>query len=111
MKPDCGTVFIVLPPPMVTYNAEAFGYDMTCSAVGLLALDVRGLDDRPPFLDLGLVQSKQRLGRKLVAWIDLLSEISQLRPDVRIIERFDQSCVQLCNDRLRRSLREPKGVP
>jgi hypothetical protein len=32
---------------------------------GLLPLDVCRLDDRPPFLDLGLLQSAKRLGRLL----------------------------------------------
>jgi len=37
------------------------------SANGLLRLDVGCLDDWPPFLDLGLLQSGERFGRLLLA--------------------------------------------
>jgi hypothetical protein len=39
---------------------------MECPAGGSLPLDVCRLDDRPPFLDLGLLQRPERLRRLLV---------------------------------------------
>jgi hypothetical protein len=44
---------------------------------GLFPLDARRLDDRPPLLNLGLLESAQRLGSLLFAWRNTLSEIRE----------------------------------
>src|SRR5262245_22763033 len=41
----------------------------------LLCLDARRLDDRPPFLDLGLVEGSQPLRHLLVAWHNLITQV------------------------------------
>jgi hypothetical protein len=41
----------------------------------LLYLDARRLDDRPPFLDLGLVEGPQPLRHLLVAWHNLITQV------------------------------------
>jgi hypothetical protein len=41
------------------------------------SLDARGLDDGPPLLNLGLLESAQRLGSLLLAWRNTLSEIGE----------------------------------
>jgi hypothetical protein len=48
-----------------------------CSARDSFSLDARGLDDGPPLLDLGLLESAQRLGSLLLAWRNTLSEIGE----------------------------------
>src|SRR5436190_24265627 len=60
-----------------------------CSHSGeLLRLDVRGLDDRPPLLDLGLVVGSERLLRLLLAWRQLLALIEESLPHRRIGQRL-----------------------
>src|SRR4051794_25059375 len=49
-----------------------------CVARGLFTLDVRRLDDRPPFLDFGLLERRERFRCLLVAWENLLTQIRKL---------------------------------
>jgi hypothetical protein len=44
---------------------------------GLLALDVRGLDDRPPFFEFRFLERGQGFGRLLLARKNLLSDIGK----------------------------------
>ena len=44
----------------------------------LLTLDICRLDDRPPFLDLGLVKRAERLRDLLIARENLLADIGEL---------------------------------
>src|SRR5688572_21339041 len=44
---------------------------------GLLSLDVRRLEDRPPLVDLGLVVGAQRFGGLLLARENLLRKIGE----------------------------------
>ena len=69
-----------------------------------LTLDVGGLDDRPPFVDLGLVEGSERFRRLLLARRNLLPEIGEPRADRRIGERLDHRGVELGDDVLRRAL-------
>src|SRR5258708_5127539 len=50
--------------------------------------DVGRLDDRPPFLDLGLLVGAERFGGLLVAWRNLLAQIGELLPHFRIRQRL-----------------------
>src|ERR1700692_4441874 len=58
-------------------------------------VDVGGLDDRPPLLDLGLLVGAERLGGLLVARRDLLAEIGELLSHLRIGQRRHHRGVEL----------------
>src|SRR5436190_16372036 len=60
-----------------------------------LGLDVRGFDQRPPFLDLGLMECAQRLGRLLLAWIYLLAKLGEPRTHRRIGQSINNCGVEL----------------
>src|SRR5215470_16612316 len=77
----------------------------------LLRLDAGRLDDRPPLGNLFLVKCEQPLRRKLRGREDVLREINELLPDVRIGQRLHGSIVELGNDGLRRSLGCPQCMP
>src|ERR1700730_4790367 len=49
-----------------------------------LCPDVRCLDDRPPFLDFGLLKSAKRFGRLLVAPQNFLTEVGKLLAHCRV---------------------------
>src|SRR5215813_1494173 len=53
-----------------------------------LGLDVRGLDDRPPFLDLGLVMSEQCFRRLSVTRGNVLAEVGHAFPPQRAAPTF-----------------------
>src|SRR5687768_4814071 len=60
----------------------------------LLGFEARGLDDREPLVDLGLVVRVERLGRELLARRNLLPELREPRAHGRIVQRFDDRRVQ-----------------
>jgi len=76
-----------------------------------LRLDAGRLDDRPPFLDLGLLQRGERFRRLLLVREYLLREIGEPRTHSRIGERIDDSNVELGDYVLRGPLGCPKRVP
>src|SRR5262245_16606632 len=76
-----------------------------------LRLDAGSFDDRPPFLDLRLVERQQRLWRELLGRENVLREVDELLLDPRIGERLRGGVVEPGDDRLRRTLGCPKGVP
>src|SRR5258708_7347657 len=76
-----------------------------------LPLDVRRLDDGPPFLDFGLLKRAERLGRLLVAGRNLLPEVGEQSTCRRIVQGIPDRRVQLGNDGLGRALRRPKSLP
>src|SRR3981189_1844551 len=51
--------------------------DLLGAAPASFAFDIGGLDDRPPFLDLGLVGGGERLGRLLLRRRDILAELHE----------------------------------
>jgi hypothetical protein len=59
------------------------------------SLDVGGLDNRPPFLDLGRLKGGQRLGRQLIAREKLVAQTRESRTHRRIGERVDNSSIEL----------------
>jgi transposase len=74
---------------------------------GSLALDACCLDDRPPLFDLGLVVGAKRLGRLLLARENLLCEIGEPCPHVRIGQGVHGRGIELGDDVLRRRLGRP----
>jgi hypothetical protein len=74
---------------------------MECPAGGSLPLDVCRLDDRPPFLDLGLLQRPERLRRLLVPRENLKPDICKERADVRIGQRIQYRGSELRDERSR----------
>src|SRR5262249_53020053 len=69
-----------------------------------LRLDPRRFDERPPFVDLGLVKNAKSLRRLLFARGNFRSEIGDLSSDGRISKRFSDSGIKLGNDRPWRAL-------
>ena len=65
-----------------------------------LRLDVGGLDDRPPLLDLGLLQCAKRLGRLLLARENLLAKIGEPRTHRRIGQGINDRGIELGDRRL-----------
>ena len=75
-------------------------------------LDVVGLDDRPPLVDLGLVVG--RAAPPASAWSRggmVMAEIGDALLHRRIGERLDDRGVELVDDVLRHALRTPQPVP
>jgi hypothetical protein len=72
---------------------------------------MRRLDDRPPPLDLGLVVGSQRLQSWLLAWWNLLAEISKAPAHRGSRQGIHGRGIELADDVLRRSLGYPKPVP
>src|SRR5262249_18521523 len=64
----------------------------------LLCLDARRLDDRPPFLDLGLVEGSQPLRRLLVAWHNLITQVYKPLAGRRIGQSLHDRRVELADD-------------
>src|SRR5215831_5311501 len=64
----------------------------------LLRLDARRLDDRPPFLGLGLVEGVKRFRSLLVAWKYLLADVGEPLAYRRIGERGGDRGVELYDD-------------
>src|SRR5688572_11750594 len=69
----------------------------------LLLLDARGPNDRPPFLDVGLLLRDQRVRRLPVARRDFHAEPGQTLAYRRIGERLHHRGVEPGDDRLRRA--------
>src|ERR1043166_5495846 len=76
-----------------------------------LALDVGGLDYRPPFLDLGLVIGDERLRRLLLARRNLLAEVGEPLAHARVRERRDHRGIEPGDDASRRALGHPERMP
>src|ERR1044072_7532448 len=64
--------------------------------LALLYLDTRRLNDRPPFLHLGLEQCGERGRLRLVGRRDLLPEIGEALGDRGIRERFHRGPHEFC---------------
>src|SRR5262249_10572744 len=70
----------------------------------LFGLDARRLDDRPPFLDLGLLVCVQRLRRLLLAREYPLTEVGEPRTHYRIRQRTHDRGIQSLDHIPRRAL-------
>src|SRR6202030_886537 len=84
---------------------------LTPSGRGSLCSDPGRLDDRPPFLDLGLLKRAEGFGRLLVARGNLLAEIGKARAQAWIGQGCHGRSIELGDDVLRRALRHPKTMP
>src|SRR5215467_2638315 len=67
-------------------------------------LDVRRLDDRPPFFDLGVVKGGEPLRGLLLARSNIEAEISKAPAHGRIGESLHHGAVELADDVFRRAL-------
>src|SRR5262249_31277264 len=76
-----------------------------------LRLDIRGLNDRPPFLDLRFVEGSEPLGRLLVGRSHIQSDFGKASAQGRVGERLRHRTVELCDDVLRSSLRGEQTEP
>src|SRR5215470_11344928 len=74
-------------------------------------LDVGRFDDRPPLLDLGLVECTERGWRLLLARRDHLAEVSQVLSYRRIGQGIYDRAVELDDHFLGRALGHPQAVP
>src|SRR5262249_56050913 len=77
----------------------------------LLCLDARRLDDRPPFLDLGLVEGSQPLRHLLVAWHNLITQVYKPLAGRGIGQSLHHRRVELADDPLRRAFWNPNPTP
>ena len=70
-------------------NLSLSGQDpnRTTGRRGSLGLDPSRLNDRPPFLDLGLLERAERLGRLLVTGEDFFAQVSEPCTHARVGER------------------------
>ena len=78
---------------------------------GSLALDVRRLDDRPPFFDLGFVKGGKRLRRLVFSRRNFLAEIKELGTHHRIVESLNDCSIELGDNFLRGTMGNPKCTP
>ena len=69
-----------------------------CTPRFSLRLDSQLLDDRPPFLGIGLLQSAKRLRRLLFAWENLVPDIDEARSHSGIGKGRDRRCIELSDD-------------
>src|SRR5262249_10801851 len=80
-------------------------------SAGSFRPDVGRLDDRPPFLNFGLVEGAQRLRGLLLARWCIRSEIDEALSHRRIGQCIDDRRIERQDDRARRSFRRPKSMP
>src|SRR5207244_11256685 len=64
----------------------------------LFRSDVGGPDDRPPFLDLGLVEGGEHRGRLLLARRDLLRHGGETRPHGRVGQSINNRGIDLAEN-------------
>src|SRR5262249_57519113 len=76
-----------------------------------LRLDIRGLNDRPPFLDLCFVEGSKRGGDLRLGGRHIQSQFGKASAQGRVGERLCHRIVELCDDVLRRSLRREQTEP
>src|SRR5262249_58855520 len=76
-----------------------------------LALDAGLADDRPPLVDLGLVEGRECLRRLLRARKHVLAEIGEALAHGGVGQRLDDDAVEPCYDLLWRALGRPDGFP
>src|SRR5438045_1084313 len=78
---------------------------------GLFDLYAGGADDRPPLLDLGLVEGGEAFGRLLRARRDVEAELREARPHGRLGERLDHRGVERVDRVLRCAARGEEREP
>src|SRR6185295_11481019 len=74
-------------------------------AACLFALDVGGLENRPPLVDLGLEEFCQALRRLLLAGRNVEPKLGQARAYRRIGQRFDHRTIEFADHLIGRALR------
>src|SRR5262245_24977288 len=74
-------------------------------------LDAGLLDDRPPFLDLSLLEGSQSLRRLLLARHNLVTKVHEPLAGRWIRQSLDNRRVELADDVLRRALWSPNRTP
>src|SRR5215475_5226292 len=99
-------------------DAENFGGEVSWRSLpemramrGLFPLNVRRLDDRPPPLDFGSLQSTEGFGRLLFARHDLLPELCELLMHGRISQNARDGGIELGDHRLGRPLGREQPAP
>ncbi len=77
----------------------------------LVRVDVSRLDDRPPLVELGLVEAAQPLRRLLVGRRDHVTELGQALAHRWVRKRLLHRRIEPGNDLRRRALGHPQAVP
>src|SRR5262249_19719122 len=75
------------------------------------SFDSSFLDDRPPLLDLGFLKIAEPLRGLSVTRKNLLPEVGEPRPYLRVGNCLHDCAIYLGNDILRRALGQPKPMP
>src|SRR2546421_445932 len=94
-------IFSSLAPPLAVTAG---------SCADSFRLEVCGLDDGPPLLDLGLLEGGERLRRLLLARRYVQAHVGDTLADAGIGERVDGRRVELGNGVLGRALGQPERV-
>src|ERR1700733_130499 len=95
--------------PMVILQATL--NHRACPVVRLFRLDVGGLYDRPPFLNLRLLIGAQAFGSLESLRRNLQSHVGQATTNRGVSKRIDDRSVKLGDHLFRRSLGHPKAMP
>src|SRR5262249_46692428 len=74
-------------------------------------LDTRGLNDWPPFVDLGPLQRAERVRRLLLAGRNLLDDFGEPLTDLRTGQSSNNGGIEFGHNFLRRSFGYPKPLP
>src|SRR5260370_33604374 len=101
----------IIAPKRLSSSARISFAFIALPPLSLFHFDVSSLDDRPPFRDLGFLKPVERLRRLLVARKNLLPQIGQLCPNLRIGQGAHDRGIELGDDTLRRAFGHPKPMP
>src|SRR5712675_1714317 len=85
--------------------------DQWCNAKDSFSLDVRGLDDGPPFLNVGLLQCAECFWGELVSRENFLPGIGEPRTHRWLGERLHRSGIECGDDTLRCAFGHPQPKP
>src|SRR5688572_27182485 len=96
---------------MANALTRSLGIGKCYLALALLGLDPRGLDDRPPLVDLGPMERSQPLRRLLLARRDVEAEVEEALLRRGIGERGYDRRVDLRDRVLRRPARREEAEP
>src|SRR5262249_10623189 len=96
--------------PLLGFAPLNSGYKLSELSTSI-GFDPGGLDDRPPFFDLGLLISAQRLRRLLRRRRNFLALIGEALSHSGVGQRRACRRIELCHDLVRRPFRQPQPMP
>src|SRR5689334_22795749 len=106
-----GRVMTAATRPKTTTNHRRCAFMFPLPEGRSARLDACGLDDRPPLVDLGLLEFGQIFRRLLVARRQLVALLDELLADVGIGQRMDHARIEPGDNVLRRAFRRKDRLP